>query len=69
MLRLGTVVLGVDQVERAVAFWSNALGYDVVPLPESDDDFTVVRDRQADRSRSYTRPMGLPRRPRLRGVG
>jgi catechol 2,3-dioxygenase-like lactoylglutathione lyase family enzyme len=42
MLRLGSVVLGADHVERAVAFWSNALGYEVVPLPESDDDFTIL---------------------------
>jgi catechol 2,3-dioxygenase-like lactoylglutathione lyase family enzyme len=42
MLRLGTVVLGADHVERAVAFWSSALGYEIVPLPDSDDDFTIL---------------------------
>ena len=42
MLRLGTVVLGADHVERAVAFWSNALGFEVVSFPESDDEFTIL---------------------------
>lgn len=42
MLRLGTVVLGADDVERAVAFWSNALGLEVVSFPESDDEFTIL---------------------------
>ena len=42
MLRLGTVVLGADDVARAVAFWSNALGLDVVSFPESDDYFTIL---------------------------
>jgi len=28
MIRLGTVVLGADEVERAVSFWSGVLGYD-----------------------------------------
>ena len=42
MLRLGTVVLGADDVERAVAFWSNALGLEVVSFPGSDDEFTIL---------------------------
>jgi catechol 2,3-dioxygenase-like lactoylglutathione lyase family enzyme len=42
MLRLGTVVLGADHVERAVAFWSNALGFEVVSFAESDDEFTIL---------------------------
>jgi catechol 2,3-dioxygenase-like lactoylglutathione lyase family enzyme len=42
VLRLGTVVLGADHVERAAAFWSNALGFEVVTFPESDDDFTIL---------------------------
>ncbi|MGV9297266.1 VOC family protein [Amycolatopsis sp. NPDC003676] len=27
MLKVGTVVLGVEDMERAVSFWSDALGY------------------------------------------
>ncbi len=38
MLRVGTVVFGADDVERAVAFWSAALGYDPVRFPDSGDD-------------------------------
>ena len=30
MLRLGTIVLGADDVDRAVAFWANAFGYEVI---------------------------------------
>lgn len=42
MLRLGTVVLGADDVDRAVSFWSSALGYAPVRFPESDNEFTIL---------------------------
>jgi catechol 2,3-dioxygenase-like lactoylglutathione lyase family enzyme len=42
MLRLGTVVLGVDDIERAISFWSNALGYAPVRFPEDDSGFTIL---------------------------
>ena len=42
MLRLGTVVLGADDVERAVSFWSGVFGYDPVRFPGSDNDFTIL---------------------------
>lgn len=42
MLRLGTVVLGVDDVDRAVAFWSQVLGYAPVHFPDSENDFTIL---------------------------
>ena len=40
MLRIGTVVLGVDDVRRAADFWEEALGY--VPRGVVEDDFTVL---------------------------
>jgi catechol 2,3-dioxygenase-like lactoylglutathione lyase family enzyme len=40
MLRVGTVVLGVDDLERAMAFWSAALGY--VPRYEPDEDWVIL---------------------------
>jgi catechol 2,3-dioxygenase-like lactoylglutathione lyase family enzyme len=43
MLRVGTVVMGVGDLRRAVEFWRNALGY--VPRdgePGPDDDFIVL---------------------------
>jgi predicted enzyme related to lactoylglutathione lyase len=43
MLRLGTVVIGAEDVERAAAFWSVAFGYDVVRFDDADDDFTILR--------------------------
>ncbi|MFD5319783.1 VOC family protein [Streptomyces sp. NPDC127098] len=40
MLGIGTIVLGVADVRRAVAFWSEALGY--VPRDEVEDDWAVL---------------------------
>jgi catechol 2,3-dioxygenase-like lactoylglutathione lyase family enzyme len=43
MLRVGTVVLGVDDIRRATQFWRAALGY--VPRDgelQPDDDFIVL---------------------------
>ncbi len=42
MLRLGTVVLGADDVDRAAAFWSNVFGYEVVAFPGATDEFTIL---------------------------
>jgi len=42
VLRLGTVVVGASDVGRAVAFWSNALGYEPVRFPDADDEFTIL---------------------------
>ncbi|MES9509089.1 VOC family protein [Streptomyces sp. NPDC000609] len=40
MLRVGSVVLGVSDVRRAAAFWTEALGY--VPREEMADDWVVL---------------------------
>lgn len=41
MLTIGGIVLGVDDMARAVAFWSSALGYR--PRPgEADEEWTVL---------------------------
>jgi catechol 2,3-dioxygenase-like lactoylglutathione lyase family enzyme len=42
VLRLGSIVLGADDVERAVTFWSAALGYEPVRFPEEDNGFTIL---------------------------
>jgi catechol 2,3-dioxygenase-like lactoylglutathione lyase family enzyme len=42
MIRLGTIVLGADDVERAVTFWSQALGYDPVHFEDSENGFTLL---------------------------
>jgi hypothetical protein len=46
MLRFGTVVLGIDDLARASAFWTAALGF--VPRDPGDDTFIVLLppDRQ-----------------------
>ena len=42
VLRLGTIVLGAEDVGRAVAFWADAFGYEVVTFPGADDEFTIL---------------------------
>ena len=42
VLRLGTIVLGADDVDRATAFWADAFGYEVVTFPDADDHFTIL---------------------------
>jgi catechol 2,3-dioxygenase-like lactoylglutathione lyase family enzyme len=42
VLRLGTIVLGADDVDRAVTFWRNVLGYHPETFPGSADDFTIL---------------------------
>jgi catechol 2,3-dioxygenase-like lactoylglutathione lyase family enzyme len=43
MLRVGSVVIRVDDLARQVAFWSAALDY--VPRDGDDDDFALLRPR------------------------
>ncbi|HEU0027963.1 MAG TPA: VOC family protein [Ktedonobacterales bacterium] len=42
-VRIGSIVLRVDDVEREAAFWAAALDY--APSPERSDDFVVLRPR------------------------
>lgn len=42
MVRLGTVVLGAGDVDRAVAFWAGVLGYEPVRFPGDDSEFTIL---------------------------
>ena len=45
MLRIGSIVIRVDDLPRQVAFWSAALDY--VPRDEYDsDDFVLLRPRE-----------------------
>lgn len=39
---MGTIVLGAEDVDRAVAFWAAVFGYDVVSFAESENDFTIL---------------------------
>ena len=34
--------MGADDVDRAVAFWSEVFGYDVVRFPDAEDEFTIL---------------------------
>ena len=42
MLRLGTIVMGAEDVDRAVTFWSAVLGYGPVRFPDSGNGFTIL---------------------------
>lgn len=66
MIRLGTVVIGAGDVDRAVSFWSSVLGFDPVRFDGADDDFTILvpPGREGTRvavHRSDTRPEDHPR--------
>ena len=43
MIRVGSIVLRVDDLERQTKFWSAALDY--VPREENSDDFVLLRPR------------------------
>jgi predicted enzyme related to lactoylglutathione lyase len=43
MLRVGSIVIRVDDMARQVAFWSAALDYE--PRGDGSDDFVVLRPR------------------------
>ena len=44
MIRVGSIVLRVDDLRRQTEFWSAALDY--VPRDENSDDFVLLRPRQ-----------------------
>jgi predicted enzyme related to lactoylglutathione lyase len=46
MLRVGSIVIRVDDLERQVAFWTAALDYEV--RPHDSDDFRLLRPRDGD---------------------
>ncbi len=43
MIRLGSVVLGVDDIARAEVFWQAVLGYEIVRFPEAETAFSILR--------------------------
>jgi catechol 2,3-dioxygenase-like lactoylglutathione lyase family enzyme len=42
MIRIGSIVLRVDDLERQAAFWTEALGYERVDM---DHDFVLLRPK------------------------
>ena len=42
MLSVGTVVMGVEDLHRAVTFWTNALNYVTKTEIEAGDDFAIL---------------------------
>jgi predicted enzyme related to lactoylglutathione lyase len=46
MLRIGSIVLRVDDLHRQTVFWAAALDY--VPRDEESDDFVLLRPRNGN---------------------
>jgi len=67
VLRLGTIVLGADEVDRAAAFWADVFGYDIVKFPDSSDDFTILipPDRVGTRIAVHRSATPVQERPRV----
>ena len=67
MLRIGTIVLGADDVDRAATFWARALDYEAVRFPDADDDFTILvpPDRVGTRLAVHRSSAPVQERPRV----
>jgi hypothetical protein len=67
VLRLGTIVLGADDVDRAATFWANVFGYEAVTFPGADDDFTILipPDRVGTRIAVHRSLTPVQERPRV----
>lgn len=67
MLRLGTIVLGAEDVDRAVSFWATAFGYEAVRFPDSDDEFTILvpPDRVGTRIAVHRSATAVQEQPRV----
>ena len=48
MLAIGTTVMGVQDLERAVAFWTAALGYVSRRSIDPEEDFTILAPADGD---------------------
>ncbi|HEX6255431.1 MAG TPA: VOC family protein [Euzebyales bacterium] len=48
MLRVGTVVVGVEDLDRAMAFWTGALDYVPKRAVGPDDDFVILVPASGD---------------------
>jgi Glyoxalase-like domain len=48
MLSIGTVVMGVEELRRGVAFWTEALHYVPKRELEPDDDFIILVPAEGD---------------------
>ena len=67
MLRLGTVIFGAEDVDRAVAFWAAVFGYEVITFPDSENDFTILvpPDRVGTRVAVQRSVTPVQERPRI----
>lgn len=66
MLRLGTIVMGAEDVDRAVTFWSAVLGYGPVRFPDSGNDFTILVPPSGEGTRIALQRADTPVQPHPR---
>src|SRR5690348_4551674 len=66
MIRLGTVVIGAADVERAVTFWASVLGYEAIAFPDADDGFTILRAPSREGTRVAIHRSDVPAQDRPR---
>ena len=48
VLSIGTVVVGVEDLHRAIAFWTQVLGYKPKREVKADDDFMILVPREGE---------------------
>ncbi|HRE03721.1 MAG TPA: VOC family protein [Ilumatobacteraceae bacterium] len=67
MMRLGTVVLGAEDAERAAAFWAAVFGYEIVRFEGSENGFTILvpPDRVGTRIAVQRSETPVQERPRV----
>ena len=67
MLRLGTIVLGAEDVDRAARVWAEVLGYEIVRFPDVVDGFTILvpPDRVGTRVAVHRSSTPVQERPRV----
>ena len=67
VLRLGTIILGAEDADRAAAFWADVLGYEVIRFPGSSDGFTILvpPDRVGTRIAVHRSTTPVQERPRV----
>src|SRR5262245_31925635 len=67
MLRLGTIVLGAEDTDRAAAFWAAVFDYEIVTFPDSANDFTILvpPDRIGTRIAVQRSATPIQERPRV----
>jgi catechol 2,3-dioxygenase-like lactoylglutathione lyase family enzyme len=66
MLRIGTIVMGVEDLRRAVDFWTRALDYVPKRAIKDEDDFAILVPAEGQGAHLALDISGTPVHPRPR---